>query len=85
MTDGVAVGVVVAVETRDLGEAVGVGVAVGVGDGVDHSISLSSERVDSLTVPELVVVDVRADVEVENADDVELKADVTVLLGVGVG
>jgi hypothetical protein len=77
VTDGVGVGVGV-FAPRIRGEAVGVGEGVGVG--VDHSISSSSERV---TVVERVVVDVLADFEVENEDDVELVADVTVAVGVG--
>lgn len=85
MTEGVAVGVDVAREARDLGVGVGVAVGVGVRDGVDHSISSSSETMDLFTVPERVVVDALTDVEVVNADDVELEADATVLVGVGVG
>jgi hypothetical protein len=73
----VGVGVVAA---RRCCEAVGVGEGVGVGDGVDHSISSSFVRV---TVVERVVVEVWADIEVANEDDVELVAAVTVAVGVG--
>ena len=82
----VDVGVGVEVVTGSGVIGVGVGVGVGVRDGVDHSISSSSKTMDLLTVPERVVVDVLAGIEVVNADDVELEeADVTVLVDVAVG
>jgi hypothetical protein len=61
-----------------VGVAVCVGVAVGVvlRDGFDHSISSSSETIDSSTVAERVVVDVVFDVELEV--DVEEAVDVPV-------
>jgi hypothetical protein len=65
-----------------LGAAVGVAVGVGVedGDGVDHSISSSSDF--SASIMDVDRVDVPTD-NVVVPNDVELVADVAVAVGVG--
>ncbi len=84
MTEGVAVGVGVTREARDLG--VGVGVAVGVGVGVEN-VSSSSDNNDSVSITCCDdVVDDPTDFVVDESDvDAEVAVEVEPAVTVGVG